>query len=585
MDEHTTPRPWPRPRRASLLWAAAALLLVYSAAIALTGGIDLTVAGLRVRSRTWQRPALFGLALLVAVAVTDRRRAAFAARQARDRARRWAASVSDKSDPRMLAFAASVWALVAGVAFGTYTAGGADSSGYLNQARLFARARVVDDARLPPAAGGKNRTYALAPLGFRPTPDAAALAPSYPPGYPLLMAPAFIVDERLAHLVVPICGALAIWLTFALGRRLGEATAGGAAALITSVSPTFLFQVMQPMSDVPATAAWLLALCLAMRGTRASAALAGLSAGIAILIRPNLLPLALIVSAACAASGPRADRWQRVAASMLTLAPALVVLGWIQGIRYGSPLASGYGATGELFRWANVGPNLMRYPRWMFETHTPLLALFLVAPLWIVRRPAPTRPLLLWTFATAVVLAYLPYIYFQPSEWMYTRFFLPGLPIMWLLVAIPAWDVLRRLRASTRAIAAAAALAGMVGFSIRAAEGRSVFDLRRGETKYVRAAAYVRRALPANAVIVSMQHSGSLWFYTTQPIVRWDYMEPREVDRIVESLAAQGRGVFLVVDHEEFEAMRARFGAGGARFLQRLHPAARFGPATVYALN
>ena len=588
MDDHTTTRPSPRPRRASLLWAAAVLLLVYSAAIALTGGLDLTIAGLRVRSRTWQRPALLGVALLVAVAVADRRRAAVVARQARRRFQGWAGAAWDKSDPRTIAFAASAWALAAGIAFGTHTAGGADSSGYLNQARSFARARVVDDARLSAAAGWNNPAHVLAPLGFAPTPDGTRLAPTYPPGYPLLLAPAFLIDARLAHLVVPLCGALAVWLTFALGRRLGEPAAGAGAALLLSVSPTFLHQLAQPMSDVPATAAWLLALTLAMRATRSSAALAGVSAGIAILIRPNLMPLALIVSAASGVSGPRTGRWRRVAVSMLTVAPALVLLAWIQAIRYGSPLASGYGSPGNLFAWANVLPNLARYPRWMFETHTPLVALFLAAPLWIVRRTAPDRRallLLLWTFATAVVLAYLPYIYFQTFEWMYTRFLLPGIPIMWLLIAIPASELLRRFQPSTRTIAAGVTLAGIVSFSMWVAARRSIFDLRRGEAKYAQAAEYAQRTLPANAVLMSMQHSGSLWFYTSRPILRWDYLEPREVDAVVESLAAQGRGVFVVVDRDELDAMRARFGPARARFLQRLHPAARFGPATVYALN
>jgi hypothetical protein len=223
----------------------------------------------------------------------------------------------------------------------------------------------------------------------------------------------------------------------------------------------------------------------------------------------------------------------------------------------------------------------------MFEAHTPLIALFLVAPLWIVRRPPPARPpfLLLWAFAIAVVVAYLPYVYFQPHEWMYTRFLLPAIPIMWLLVAIPASEFLRRVRPSTRAFAAAAALAAMVGFSIWVAERRAIFDLRRGEAKYVEAAEYAQRTLPADAVIVSMQHSGSLWFYTSRPIVRWDYLEPQEADAVVASLAAEGRSVFVVVDRDELDAMRARFGPGRARFLQRLHPAARFGSATVYALN
>ena len=35
--------------------------------------------------------------------------------------------------------------------------------------------------------------------------------------------------------------------------------------------------------------------------------------------------------------------------------------------------------------------------------------------------------------------------------------------------------------------------------------------------------------LPANAIIFSMQHSGSLWFYAQRPILRWDNVDPRPV--------------------------------------------------------
>ena len=60
-------------------------------------------------------------------------------------------------------------------------------------------------------------------------------------------------------LVVPVLGAAAVWLMFLLGSRVAGPTAGALAAVLFAASPIFLFQVVQPMSDVPATAWWLLA--------------------------------------------------------------------------------------------------------------------------------------------------------------------------------------------------------------------------------------------------------------------------------------------------------------------------------------
>jgi hypothetical protein len=546
------------------------LLLTYSIVIAWSGGIDFTLAGIRLRSRTWQRPAVPGLLCLVIVAIVDRRR--------------WPMTVARLS-PSAVALTAAAWTLVAGLAFGTFVAGGADSSGYLNQARLFASGRALDDSRIPERFPLRDAGYTLAPLGFRPAADGARLAPIYPPGYPLLMAPGFLIDGRLAHLIVPLCGALAVWLIYTLGRAEGLPGAGVAAAVLLSLSPTFLYQLVQPMSDVPATTAWLLVFYLARKGTLSAATLSGGAAGIAVLIRPNLLPLAGLACLACAMSSA-SGRWRRAGAAAAAMIPALVVLGAIQSIRYGSPFVSGYGAVRGLFAWQNVWPNVERYPRWMIETHTPLIALFVLAPLWIARHRAHgTFLLLLWTFAMAVVAAYLPYVYFQMFEWTYTRFLLPAIPMMWLLVAAPIDLVANRIRTAQRAAIGLLIVLLVGGFCLYSAKSRFVFDLHTGEEKYVAAAQYVREALPPNSLLISMQHSGSLWFYTPRPIVRWDYLNPRELDELLAWSAAHRYQPFLVVDHEEFERVTARLRPRAEPAFERLHALAQFGDATIYAFE
>ena len=122
-------RPAPRPRRASVFWLIGAALLVYSVAIAATGGVDVTIAGVRVRSRTWQRPATLGALCLLAVAVSDRRRARSVSRDLVASAARGLDAAWTNLSPPAVAVAASAWTLVAGLVFSTYIAGGADSSG------------------------------------------------------------------------------------------------------------------------------------------------------------------------------------------------------------------------------------------------------------------------------------------------------------------------------------------------------------------------------------------------------------------------------------------------------------------------
>jgi hypothetical protein len=591
MDQPVTTRdpqtPAPRPRRASWLWLIGAVLVAYSTAIAMTGGIDVTLAGVRIRSRTWQRPAVLAIVCLATVAISDRRRAlGFTLRAVEAAGRIWSAAVAAIS-PRALAATATLWALCAGLIFGTSIAGGADSSGYLNQARLFSEGRMSADLRLLQQRAWPDGVDKLVPLGFRLAQDRRHLAPIYPPGYPLLMAPAFRIDERAAYLVVPFGGALVVWLTFAMGEKLRQPAAGAAAACLVSVSPTFLYQLVQPMSDVPVTAAWLAALYVASTRTTANAACAGLAAGIAILIRPNLMPLAGLVWCTTGLGGEGGSRWRRAAASIAATIPGAAALGLIQSARYGSPFASGYGSVHDLFGLANVWPNLARYPRWMIESHTPLIVLFLAAPVWLLWRRQQARGflLLLWVFAVAVVLAYLPYVYFQSWEWTYTRFLLPAIPIMWLLITLAAYDLLRRLGRPLTALVVAPVVLCVLGFSLWVARERFVFELKDGEKKYVFTGDYARHHLPANAVVFSMQHSGSLWFYTPRPIVRWDHLDSHRLDVLITRLTANGYAPAIIVDRDELDQIRLRFGSDAVRVLERARLVAQFGDAVIYTFE
>ena len=74
-----------------------------------------------------------------------------------------------------------------------------------------------------------------------------------------------LAGPNAVYFVVPLFGALAVWLTFVLGRSIHGARTGTMAAVLLSVSPVFLFQVVQPLTDVPAAAAWLAVLVLASR--------------------------------------------------------------------------------------------------------------------------------------------------------------------------------------------------------------------------------------------------------------------------------------------------------------------------------
>src|SRR5882672_9343545 len=200
----------------------------------------------------------------------------------------------------------SLAALYAAVRWGALIAGGSDSYGYVSQAGYWQRGSLViqEDMIRPSPWPGAALTWA--PLGYRPSPRRPdAIVPLYAPGLPLLMALGQTIAGFCgAFFVVPLCGALTVWLTYALGRRVFDAPGIALwSACLVATSPVFLYQLMNAMSDVPATAAWTLALVL----TVARRPLAGgLAMSAAIAIRPNLVPLAMVLLAWIVLSGSKA---------------------------------------------------------------------------------------------------------------------------------------------------------------------------------------------------------------------------------------------------------------------------------------
>jgi hypothetical protein len=460
----------------------------------------------------------------------------------------------------------SVAAVFAGVRWGARIAGGADSYGYVSQAGYWQRGSVVvqEDVIRPSPWPGAALTWA--PLGYRPSPHRAdAIVPLYAPGLPLLMALAQLVAGFCgAFFIVPLCGGLTIWLTYLLGRRLFDApfVAWWGAALVAT-SPVFLYQVMNAMSDVPVTAAWTLALVLALYRRPLSAGLA-MSATIA--IRPNLAPLAVPLIAWIAMSEARAFGVSAARAASLRFAAgtALAVIGiaiFNAGV-YESPLTSGYGAASDLYSFAFFSTNVRQFAGWIADVETPVVALatlFFIAPREsFVSATIPFSRMLLGSALAVVVLSY---VFYQPFDvWWYLRFLLPVWPVMMLLTAVVLEGMARRWLRAGYPVALAGAVVLLAWHGARTAIDRSAFDLGRSERRYVDVARFIATHTDPTAVILSVQHSGSLRLYADRLTLRYDALDPLWLDRVVEYLRATGRPPYYVLDGDEVQAFKQRFG-------------------------
>jgi hypothetical protein len=270
-------------------------------------------------------------------------------------------------------------------------------------------------------------------------------------------------------------------------------------------------------------------------------------------MRPNIalivLPLVILVR-----------DWRGWLRFGLAAAPGLAVMAALNAARYGSPLASGYGSTDVLFSLAHVGPNLARYPRWLLETETPLVAAALLAPWWAWRRrgAAPLVAVLLAAIALTAA-TYLAYTVFD--DWWYIRFLLPALaPLLVLSVAVCRAAVSRlAVPAVARGGLLLVACAAVASWHVHVARTHHVFELQALESRFALTGAYAARALPASAVVIAVQQSGSVRFHGGRATIAWDAIPRGGLEATIAALAAAGRRAFIVLEDVEEPGFRARF--------------------------
>ncbi len=456
---------------------------------------------------------------------------------------------------------------------GAFIAGGADSFGYVSQAELWARAELRVKQPFAWTVPWPSADWTWSPNGYRPAPDRNGdSVPVYAPGLPMVLAVLErIGGERAASLAVPSFGALTIWLTFVLGRRLtGDLTGLMAAALMGS-SPTFLYMVMSPMSDVPVTAWWLLAVIFATTPSRVAALAGGLAASLAVLTRPNLVFLGGVIGVYVAwiavrersATGPGAQRLLLFAAPLVItgLGIALLFDYW-----YGSPFTSGYGSLDRLFAWSFARTNIEQYSRWFVETQTPFACLALAAPV-VVRRwghaglpnGEPADGLLWLYFATAGGVA-LSYLFYTPFDaWWYLRYLLPAFPLAFVLGAAVVHVALAGRRPLVRRGAALLLTLALAGWCVMVAAERDTFQVGANERKYPRMARYITARLPERAVFLALQHGGSVQYYAHRLTLRYTYLDPDWLDRALAWLQEQGQPPYILLEDWEAPLFRQRF--------------------------
>jgi hypothetical protein len=165
----------------------------------------------------------------------------------------------------------------------------------------------------------------------------------------------------------------------------------------------------------------------------------------------------------------------------------------------------------------------------------------------------------------ALQVTYLLYLVFD--SWLYFRFLLPALALVLVLESAIIAAVCRRVPLALRGLAVLLAAVLVASWGVGRARSLGAFQLRHSEHRYLDVAEFVR-GLPPNAVFVTLQYSGPLWYYRSATLLRWDWIDAGEIDRAITHVSQTGRPVFGVFDDWELPQVRERF--SGTRFVQRL---------------
>jgi len=451
----------------------------------------------------------------------------------------------------------------------SYAVGGSDSSGYARIAWSLLNGRLVQPvAELERLGLPQEFIRDFVPLGYELGPRAGTMTPFYPVGLPLHMAAgAWIAGwEKGPFLISPLAAVLSLVLIYLIALELGlsRGTALTGAAIL-GVSVTFLFMALVPMSDVLATC-WSLAAIWASLLSRKKdgwAAFAGAAFGMAVLIRPTgilLLPPILF----CLRLKPRT-----LLLFVLGGLPLAAILFAYNAAAYGHPLQSGYQKIGlhQEIKAAGASARLKHYVYWLGMTLSPLVLLGWAGVAFVRRIDWRVRAMLITWFGGYLAFYCCYDVY---NVWWYTRFLLPGIPALILGALLLAREAIgwfaARVGEGRRPIfkwaSAALLLAVVLQYELYYVSDFNVFITGEVEARLPAACRWADRALPAEALVVSMEMSGAIKFYTQRPIVRWDIVAPDQWPLVKAHAAEKGMKWYaLLMPHEVEEAKKRLPGA------------------------
>lgn len=451
-------------------------------------------------------------------------------------------------------------------------AGGSDSSGYLNSARLLLAGRLTAPSMLPPELPPDLLPRSLlAPLGYTADPKGTDLLPSYPVGLPLHFAAAgCLIGLGPAATLVAVLAALGlVGLLYLTARELGVRP-GWAAGLAAAagLSPLTLFYALQPMSDL-VTATWtVLTMFCALRSARhrSWALAAGAAFAVSVLMRPTNL---LLVLPALVALAPDRRAWLAFAVGGV---PGALFLAGYNHALYGRYLTTGYGDVSSLFAFKNVLITLNHYALWIPVVASPLVLAAVALPFLHVSRRTKAL-LILWG---GILPAFYAFYACTHEHWWYLRFILPSLPAAGLAAVLVLQEVrFPSVLFAARLMPAGAAPASpgpgrtlqlpltlvlvlaTVGWMTSWNRELRIRYTELDERAYRLAGEWAAQNLRPGDLVVGCQTSGALLYYAGVASLNFNELTPEQSARFLAWLDREARPIHAVLYPFEVDLVRA----------------------------
>lgn len=437
-------------------------------------------------------------------------------------------------------------------------AGGSDTSGYMNLAKGVTGAELIIPERLPGEIVPEG-PFHFTPLGYVPAPDPGLLSPSYPVGLPVHIALGVtIAGWSAGPVLVGVMGVIcAVVLVYACARELElSAPTSVVCAASLAAGPVFIFVSIQPLSGTIATTWILAAVWCALRSRKVEgwAFGCGAAVAIAVAVRPaNVIVIPALILLLF--------DWSLLWRAAVTGAPGAIVLGLMNNHLYGNPLSTGYGDPELLFGIEWVAITLSHYAHWMPRVFPIALIAIIALPFlpWR-RRRRELSALLAWSGAFAGFHAFYVVTH---TTWWSLRFLLPAFSAVALISGIGVDALAGRLRDGTRRVSmkvsACSLIVVVLFFGYRETRHLDVLSVRYNEFRHLFGASWANENIPKDALVACLQVSGSLYFYTDLPIMRYDMLGDGDFDRYAAAMKKMGRPIFAVLfRYEEEEALQRR---------------------------